>query len=82
MGFLRSLLTLPVTAPLSGVLWVTEKITEAAETKMLDPETIKQELAFHEARLVAGEISEDEYELVEMDLLLRLKEALKRGKGQ
>jgi hypothetical protein len=79
MGFLTKLLTLPASGPLNGVLWVAEKLTEAAETKFYDPESIKRELAMHEARLVAGEITEDEYEAVEMELLLRLKESVKKG---
>ncbi|MGL4488043.1 MAG: gas vesicle protein GvpG [Rhizobiaceae bacterium] len=80
MGILSTLLTLPVSGPLSGVRWLSEKIVEAAESQVYDPAAIKAELAMHEARLEAGEMSEDEYEELEMALLLRLKEARAQGR--
>ena len=80
MGILGTLLAFPAKAPLSGVTWVASKLTEAAEAQFYDPEAIKGELARQEARLEAGEITEDEYEEVELDLLLRLKHG--RGQGR
>lgn len=75
MGLVSRLLTLPVTAPVSGSLWVTRKIHEAAERDFNDPAAIRAQLSRLEAQLLAGEISEDAYDDAELDLLLRLKEA-------
>jgi hypothetical protein len=80
MGIFSSLLSLPVTAPLSGVAWVAAKLTEAAEAQFYNPEVIKNTLAGLEEQLVAGLITEDQYEEQEMVLLLRLKEARLSGK--
>ncbi len=80
MGILSTLLTFPASVPLSGVQWLSEKIVEAAEAQLYDPAAIKAELAAQEARLEAGEITEDEYEALEMVLLLRLKEARAQGR--
>jgi len=80
MGILSTILTLPAKAPISGVTWVATKLTEAAEDQFYDPEAIKIELASHEEKLEAGEITEEEYEELEMALLLRLKEARAQGR--
>jgi hypothetical protein len=80
MGILSTLLTFPASVPLSGVRWISEQIVEAVEAQVYDPASIKRELAMQEARLEAGEITEEEYEELEMVLLLRLKEARAQGR--
>lgn len=75
MGILRSLLALPVAGPMRGSLWVAGKIAEAAENHLNDPRAIRRELQRMEEALIAGEISEDEYDLAETALLSRLKAA-------
>ncbi len=79
MGILTTLLTLPVSGPIRGALWVAEKIHEAAEDQRLDPGAIKRELGALERRLLAGEIDEEAFETAEAALLDLLDEAERRA---
>ncbi len=78
MGLLRSLLTLPVRAPLDGAFWLAGQIHEAAERELTDPAMIRQRLIALEAALEAGEIDEAQFEAAEDVLLRRLHTALAR----
>ncbi|TKD17476.1 gas vesicle protein [Rhodobacter capsulatus] len=73
MGLLRKLLLAPVDLPITGALWIIEKIAEAAEGELTDPGTVRRLLRGLEQQLEAGEITEEEYELAEEILLDRLK---------
>lgn len=73
MGLLRSLLLLPVKGPMDGAMWVVQKIHGAAEEELNDPVAIKKTLVALEKALIDGEITEDEYDLAETELLMRLK---------
>lgn len=75
MGLLRGLLTLPVTGPALGALWVARQIQEAAEQEFYDPAAIKRALSDLEARLDAGEIDEAAFEAAELELIERLRTA-------
>ncbi len=77
MGLL-SIFTFPITAPLEGVLWVAEQITEQAENELYNPQRIRQKLADLELRLDMGEISEEQYLEAEEELLARLRVARER----
>jgi hypothetical protein len=69
------LLALPVSVPLAGVQWIGEKIHEQALAALNDPSEMKRQLAALEAKLDAGEIGEAEFEALENEILLKLKEA-------
>jgi len=73
MGLLSRLLLAPVNLPMSSTLWLARKLSEAAETELNDPATLRAALAEAERRLVAGEMPEEEYDRLETDILLRLK---------
>ena len=73
MGLLRKLLLAPAALPITGALWIVEKIAETVEGELTDPGTIRRMLRALEGQLEAGEISEEEYELAEEILLERLK---------
>lgn len=75
MGILRALLTLPVSGPVNGSLWVARKIHEAAEQQLSDPGAIRRELRRLERALLAGDLSEEDYDAAEEVLLSRLREA-------
>ncbi len=75
MGLFLSLLTLPVSGPVGGVLWVAEQVRAAAERDYHDEEAIRLGLAELEQRLEAGVLTEDEYEAASDDLFERLLEA-------
>jgi hypothetical protein len=81
---LFKLLALPVSGPLAGLQWVGEKIHETALAKLNDPTEIKRRLAALEQKLEAGELGEEEFEQLELELLTRLREAsrmMRRGPG-
>ncbi|ADE84817.1 gas vesicle protein GvpG [Rhodobacter capsulatus] len=73
MGLLRKLLLAPVELPITGALWIVEKIAETAESELTDPGTVRRLLRGLEQQLEAGEITEEEYEFAEEILLDRLK---------
>ena len=71
MGLITGLLTLPL-APVRGTVWVAEQLRAEAERRMDDPAYIEQQLADAEASYERGEITEEEFELLEDELLRRL----------
>ena len=71
MGLLTGLLTLPL-APVRGTMWVAERLLEEAERELDDPQTIAAQLDEAEERFQRGEISAEEYELLEDALMRRL----------
>jgi len=75
MGLLTQIVTLPL-APVRGVVWVDERVREAAEDEYYDPAPIHRALAELEAQLVAGEIDEETFDRREDELLDRLEEIM------
>jgi hypothetical protein len=73
VGFLLDLLTLPVTGPIKGVIWIAEKVTEQAEKELYDEDAVRGKLMELELRYDLGEISEEEYLAAEEALLERLR---------
>ncbi|MET9881006.1 gas vesicle protein GvpG [Actinacidiphila glaucinigra] len=72
MGLLTGLLTLPV-APLRGVTWVLDQVVAEAQRQHRDPSVVERELAELEKQLLAGRISEEEFDRREDELLDRLE---------
>ncbi|MFD9214980.1 gas vesicle protein GvpG [Streptomyces sp. NPDC059544] len=73
MGLLTQIVTLPL-APVRGVVWVMDRVLEAAENEYYDPEPVQRELAELEARLLSGEIDEETFDRREDELLEQLEE--------
>lgn len=73
MGLLTGLLTLPVSGPLRGALWVVRQVHEAAEAEHRDPAAIRRALAELERQLERGEIDEPTYDDAEAELIARLR---------
>jgi hypothetical protein len=71
MGLFTGLLTLPL-APVRGTVWIAERLLEETERQLNDPEAIEQQLLDAEARHERGEITDDELEQLEDELLRRL----------
>lgn len=71
MGLFTGLLTLPL-APVRGTMWVAERLLEEVERELDDPQTIAAQLDDAEERFERGEISAEEYELLEDALMRRL----------
>ena len=71
MGLFTGLVTLPF-APVRGTVWVAERLLEEAERQLNDPAAIEQQLLDAEARHERGQITDDELEQIEDELLRRL----------
>jgi hypothetical protein len=71
MGLLTGLLTLPL-APVRGTVWVAERLLEEAERQLNDPEAIEQQIVEAEEAHERGELSDEEFEQIEEELLERL----------
>lgn len=71
MGLITGLVTLPL-APVRGTIWIAERLLEEAERQLDDPAVIEAQLREAEARFDRGEISEEEFELIEDELVRRL----------
>ncbi len=73
MGFLFDLLTLPVSGPLKGVMWITEKVAEQVDKELYDEDKIRGQLMELELLYDQGEMSDDDYLANEEILLERLR---------
>lgn len=71
MGLITGLLTLPL-APVRGVVWVAEKLEDAAERELHDPGVLRAQLALLNREFEDGDISLEEFEREEERLLDRL----------
>ena len=82
MGFLTSLLTLPVLGPAKGVMWIARTVAEQAERELYDEDALRGQLQELELRFDVGEIDEQDYIAAEESLLARLKAARERKGGE
>ena len=80
MSVLGSIVTAPITGPFKGLVWLVGTLAAHAERELYDEGNIRKALAALETRLELGEITEDEFESAETELLERLNEA-RRMKG-
>ena len=80
MGLISSIFKLPL-APVTGTVWIAEKVLEQAEAQYYDESAIQSQLREIEAAREAGDISEDDAEQAEEELLERLLEGRARGVG-
>ena len=71
MGLLSGLLTLPL-APVRGVAWLAEEVYELARQQAGDPALVREQLEAVEAAYQAGELSSEEAEALQEQLLERL----------
>jgi len=72
VGLISSLLLFPVAGPIQGLEFILEQIREEAEAAMFDEGRMQAELYELNLRRDLGEISDDEYEKLETELLERL----------
>ncbi|NVI91589.1 gas vesicle protein GvpG [Actinomadura sp. BRA 177] len=78
MGLFTGLVTLPL-APVKGVVWLAETLTEQAEARLYDPGRIAAEMQEIADDAAAGEITEGEAAAREEELIRRLNEGRARG---
>ncbi|WP_329456862.1 gas vesicle protein GvpG [Streptomyces sp. NBC_01497] len=72
MGLITQILTLPV-APVRGFSWVLGHVMTAAEQEYYDPAPVRGQLADLEKELLAGRISEEDFDRREDELLDQLE---------
>jgi hypothetical protein len=73
MGLITGLITLPL-APVRGVAWIGEQIAEEAD-RQLDPDArLRRELGRLQVEHELGELSDEEFERREDELLEQLEE--------
>ena len=68
-------------APLNGIIWLGKKINEVAEKEFSDEGLIKEKLMQLQLRFEIDEISEENYNKQEKELLERL-EAIRKAKEE
>ncbi|MFA1543592.1 gas vesicle protein GvpG [Actinomadura monticuli] len=78
MGLFSGLVTLPL-APVKGVVWLAETLTEQAEAQLYDPGRIAAEMQQIADEAAAGEITDEEAAAREEELIQRLNEGRARG---
>ncbi|GHG98317.1 gas vesicle protein GvpG [Streptomyces rubradiris] len=78
MGLISELVLLPF-APVRGGAWAIRQVLREAERIYYDPAAIRAELARLEEQLMAGEITEEEFDRREDELLDRLETAMHSG---
>jgi Gas vesicle protein G len=72
LGLLLKLVTLPVSGPVEGTIWMAEQLQAVADREFYDEGTIRQELMELEHRFEAGELAEEEFDDSADALLERL----------
>lgn len=70
-----------VFAPVKGLYSIFKVIHDRVEEELYNPEKIQEDLMKLQLRFEMDEISEEEYDELENDLLSRLAEGKKRAKG-
>ncbi|GGW09635.1 gas vesicle protein GvpG [Streptomyces capoamus] len=78
MGLIGEVLMLPF-APARGSAWAIRQVLREAERIYYDPATVRAELARLEEQLESGEITEEEFDRREDELLDRLEIAMRSG---
>lgn len=67
------LLVAPITAPLNGLTWIGEKILERASAELDEKENLNKRLLALQLAFDMGDISEEEFEEQEEELLLAIQ---------
>ena len=67
------LLTLPLLGPIEGVAWIGEQLLERANAELDDTENLQKRLLALQLAFDLGEISEEDFEAQEEELLLAIQ---------
>ncbi|GAA0504012.1 hypothetical protein GCM10011581_25660 [Saccharopolyspora subtropica] len=77
MGLITGLLTLPM-APVRGAVWVARQLKQQAEQEYYNPAVIRQQLAEVDDAHAAGELTDEQRDELQRQLLGRIYEAQQR----
>ena len=70
---LLKLLTLPVLGPIEAVIWIGEQIQERVDSEIDDRDNLQKQLLSLQLAFDLGDISEEEFEEKEEDLLIKIQ---------
>jgi len=70
---LGKILLLPITGPISGLVWIAEQIQERTNTEFDDQENLHKQLLSLQLKFDMGEFSEEEFDAQEEELLLKIQ---------
>jgi hypothetical protein len=74
MGLITGLLTFPL-APVRGVVWLGEQLEREARRQWSDPATVRQQIADIDQAYAAGQLTADERDQLQDELVARLLDA-------
>jgi len=66
---------------ISGVRFVLDKIAAAVETELNDDTVLRERLLDAQMRLELGELSQEEFDQLEADIIERIREIKERQRG-
>jgi len=66
---------------IGGLRFVLDKIATAVDTELNDDTALREQLLAAQMRVELGELSEDEFEKIEADILARMREIRERRQG-
>ncbi|MCT7972500.1 gas vesicle protein GvpG [Laspinema olomoucense] len=70
---LFELLTFPISGPLGGIVWLGEQLLERATSELDDIQNVQKQLLALQLAFDMGDISEEDFEIQEEELLLRIQ---------
>ena len=77
MGLINALVTLPL-APVRGVVWLADRLADEAERQLTDDTWVREQMAELAAAYDRGEISADDYDVIEDELLQLMRHTTRR----
>jgi len=80
-GFGLTDILFPIFLPIKGIIWIGNKLKEAAETEVTDESKVREELLDLQMRFEMDEMNEDEFKKKEEKILERL-EAIRKYKEE
>ncbi|MDF5720732.1 MAG: gas vesicle protein GvpG [Rhizonema sp. PD37] len=66
------LLTFPISGPLGGIIWIAEQLQERANAELDDAQNLQKQLLALQLAFDLGDISEEDFEIQEEELLLKI----------
>ena len=66
---------------ISGVRFVLDKVAAAVETEMNDDNVLRERLLDAQMRLELGELTQEEFDQLEADIIERIREIKERQRG-
>jgi hypothetical protein len=81
MSVLGATVSVPFVGPIKGVMWIVRTLVEHAERELYDEDNIRKDLLKLEQRYDLGEITIENYESAEAELLERLNHTRRMKEG-